>query len=51
MAGVLDGDGLKMPPRSYLDMMIAVASGQPSKSEAQSIGECEFVPWMLGIVL
>ena len=30
-------------------MMIAVASGQPRVGK--SIGECEFVPWMLSIVL
>jgi altronate dehydratase len=28
--------------------MIAVASGQQSKSEAQGVGESEFVPWNLG---
>jgi hypothetical protein len=28
--------------------MIAVASGQPSKSEAQDVGEAEFNPWTLG---
>jgi altronate hydrolase len=31
-----------------LDMVIAVASGQPSKSEAQGVGESEFNPWNLG---
>ena len=31
-----------------LNLVIAVASGQPSKSEAQGIGEAEFVPWYLG---
>ncbi len=34
-----------------LDMAIAVASGQPSKSEAQGIGEAEFSPWHLGEML
>jgi len=28
-----------------LDLTIAVASGRPSKSEAQGIGEAEFCPW------
>jgi altronate hydrolase len=28
-----------------LDLVIAVASGQQSKSEAQGVGEAEFVPW------
>jgi altronate hydrolase len=31
-----------------LELVIAVASGQPSKSEAQGVGEAEFVPWSLG---
>jgi hypothetical protein len=32
-------------------LTIAVASGQPSKSEAQDVGEAEFTPWGLGGVL
>jgi altronate dehydratase len=31
-----------------LDLTIAVASGQLSKSEAQGVGEAEFNPWYLG---
>jgi len=31
-----------------LDLVVAVASGQPSKSEAQGVGEAEFNPWNLG---
>jgi altronate dehydratase len=27
------------------ELLLAVASGQPSKSEAQGVGEAEFVPW------
>lgn len=34
-----------------LDLVIAVASGQPSKSEAQGVGEAEFSPWHLGETL
>ena len=30
-----------------LDLVVAVASGRPSKSEAQSVGEAEFNPWYL----
>src|SRR5690606_31249129 len=36
---VMDGDGLEDAAAELFDMMIADASGQPSKSEAQSIGE------------
>ena len=28
-----------------LNLMISVASGQPSKSEQQGLGEGEFIPW------
>ncbi len=34
-----------------LDLVVAVASGQPSKSELQGVGEAEFSPWSLGGVL
>ena len=34
--------------QELLDLIIAVASGQPSKSEAQGVGEAEFNPWNLG---
>ncbi len=30
-----------------LDLVVAVASGQPSKSEAQGVGETDFSPWNL----
>jgi len=33
-----------------LDLVVAVASGQPSKSESQGVGEAEFSPWSLGRV-
>jgi altronate hydrolase len=29
----------------------AVASGKPTKSEAQDFGDEEFVPWQLGAVM
>jgi len=45
---VLAGLPLEQVADELLDLVIAVASGQPSKSEAQGIGEAEFVPWYLG---
>jgi altronate hydrolase len=45
---VLDGVGLEAVAAELLDLMVAVASGQPSKSEAQGVGEAEFNPWNLG---
>jgi altronate hydrolase len=33
------------------DLVLATASGQPSKSEAHGFGADEFVPWQLGAVM
>ncbi len=33
------------------EMLIAVAGGQKTKSEAQGLGEVEFAPWLLGPVM
>ena len=48
---VLDGASLEEVAAELLERMIAVASGQPSKSEAQGVGEAEFSPWFLGGML
>jgi len=45
---ILDGEDLSTLTNELLDLTIAVASGQPSKSEAQGVGEAEFNPWNLG---
>ena len=45
---ILDGADLHATAAALLDLTIAVASGQQSKSEAQGVGESEFVPWNLG---
>ena len=45
---VLAGIPLEQVADELLKLVIEVASGQPSKSEAQGIGEAEFVPWYLG---
>lgn len=37
--------------RQILEEIIAVASGKPSKSEAQGLGEEEFAPWILGATM
>jgi altronate hydrolase len=34
-----------------LEMMIAVASGQKSKSEMLGLGDNEFIPWQIGAVM
>ena len=48
---VLEGVRMQEVADELLDLVVAVASGQPSKSEAQGIGEAEFVPWHLGETL
>jgi len=44
---VLEGVGMEQVAAELLDLIIAVASGQPSKSESQNVGEAEFSPWNL----
>ena len=48
---VLEGVAMQSVAAELLDLVVAVASGQPSKSEAQDIGEAEFCPWGLGGIL
>jgi altronate hydrolase len=45
---VLDGADMQKAADDLLDMVIAVASGESSKSEAQGVGADEFIPWNLG---
>jgi altronate dehydratase len=42
---VLEGMQMADVATELLDLVVAVASGQPSKSEAQGVGEAEFCPW------
>lgn len=48
---VLAGSSLELLAAELFELVIAVASGQPSKSEAQGTGEAEFNPWHLGDTL
>jgi len=46
---VMDGDAtLESKGREIFDMLIRVASGEKSKSEALGVGNEETVPWMIG---
>ncbi|MEX0338945.1 MAG: UxaA family hydrolase [Arenibacterium sp.] len=49
---ILTGDS-EVPAmgREIYDLILATASGQPSKSEAQGLGDFEFVPWQIGTVM
>jgi altronate hydrolase len=48
---ILDGESMQVLAQELLDLTIAIASGEPSKSEALGIGEAEFAPWHLGETL
>ncbi|MBL1435728.1 MAG: altronate dehydratase [Rhodobacteraceae bacterium] len=45
------GDSIETVGREIYQKILAVASGAPSKSEAQGLGDCEFVPWQIGAVM
>jgi altronate hydrolase len=48
---ILDGIGIEAKGREIFDVMLKVASGEPSKSEQLGYGDNEFVPWQLGAVM
>lgn len=48
---VLDGVTLENKGREIFEKILAVASGEPSKSEALGYGDNEFVPWQVGAVM
>jgi altronate hydrolase len=48
---VLNGTSLAEVGEAIFRKMLAVASGEPSKSEALGIGDNEFVPWQVGAYL
>jgi altronate hydrolase len=49
--GILDGASVESVGRAIFEKLLAVASGEPSLSEAQGIGEEEFNPWILGATM
>jgi len=48
---ILDGVTIEAKGREILQKVIAVASGEKSKSEALGYGDNEFVPWQIGAVM
>jgi len=48
---ILDGVAIEAKGREILDKVIAVASGEQSKSEEMGYGDNEFVPWQIGAVM
>ncbi|MEZ5667486.1 MAG: altronate dehydratase family protein [Alphaproteobacteria bacterium] len=52
-AGVVADDGVSVQEvgRQVFDLVLRVASGEQSKSEAQGFGDYEFIPWQIGAVM
>lgn len=46
-----EGVPLEAKGREIYDHILRVASGEASKSEAQGLGDYEFVPWQIGAVM
>ena len=48
---ILDGEPVLAAGHRLFDLILGVASGQATKSEASGIGEEEFAPWLIGPTL
>jgi len=49
---VLDGGvSIDEMGQRMFDVVLSVASGEPSKSEALGLGDHEFIPWQIGAVM
>ena len=48
---VLEGVSMREAAEELLQLVVATASGAPTKSESMGIGELEFNPWFLGGVM
>ena len=48
---ILDGVSIEAKGREIFDTILAVASGQRSKSEELGYGDAEFVPWQIGATM
>ena len=46
-----DGVTVEQKGREIYELFLRVASGEMSKSEAQGLGDYEFVPWQIGAVM
>jgi len=50
-AMLTEGQSLEEKGREIYQLLLDVASGQQSKSEAQGLGDYEFVPWQIGATM
>ena len=45
------GESIEAKGREILERVLAVASGEKTKSESLGLGDNEFVPWQVGAVM
>jgi altronate hydrolase len=48
---ILDGVSIEEKGKEIFDVVLRVASGEPTKSEGLGYGDNEFVPWQVGAVM
>ncbi|WP_112324099.1 UxaA family hydrolase [Oceanibium sediminis] len=48
---ILSGTSVEQKGREIYETLLRVASGEQTKSEAQGLGDYEFVPWQIGAVM
>jgi altronate hydrolase len=48
---ILDGEEVEVVGHRLFDLILEVASGTPTRSERQGVGEEEFAPWSIGPTL
>lgn len=48
---ILEGEPVESVGRRLFDLILDVASGEPTRSERQGVGEEEFAPWSIGPTL
>jgi altronate dehydratase len=48
---IMAGTPVEVVGREIFELMLAVASGETTRSERHGIGEEEFNPWILGATL
>jgi altronate hydrolase len=48
---VVEGSSLEAKGQEIFDKILAVASGEKSKSELLGYGDNEFVPWQIGATM
>ena len=46
-----DGASVEDVGREIYETLLRMASGEKTKSEAQGLGDYEFVPWQVGAVM